>query len=143
MLRTAVIRRLCSSMGRGVAVLRGAEIHSPHNLEIGNSSGIGVNCYLSCGASVKIGDRVLMGPEVMIFTTNHIWDEHELTYVGKGLTYKSVIIEDDVWLGARSIILQGVTIGKGATVAAGSVVTKNVPPYSVVAGVPAKVIKNK
>lgn len=142
-LRVFIFRKLSGNIGKNVAILRGAEIHCAENFYLGDMSGVGVNCYISCGDKVTIGDRVLMGPEVMIYTTNHVWDSLEKTYVGKGLIYKPVFVHDDVWLGSRSIILQGVTIGKGATVAAGSVVTKDVPPYSVVAGVPAKVIKYK
>jgi len=142
-LRVFILRKICGNVGRGVAILRGAEIHNAANFYIGDMSGVGVNCYISCGDKVTIGERVLMGPEVMIYTTNHIWDPVERTYVGKGLTYKPVVINDDVWLGSRSIILQGITVGKGATVAAGSVVTKDVPEYAVVAGVPAKFIKYK
>ncbi|MBO2600169.1 acyltransferase [Shewanella algae] len=84
-----------------------------------------------------------MGPDVKIFSTDHIWCPIDKTYFGKGLVSSPVIIEDDVWIGSGSIILKGVTIGRGATIAAGSVVTKNVPEYSIVGGVPAKFIKMK
>ena len=85
-----------------------------------------------------------MGPDVIIFSRNHNFKEkhkliHEQGYTGQC----TVIIEDDVWIGARVIILPGKIIGKGAVIGAGSVVTKDVAPYSVVAGNPARKISNR
>lgn len=142
-LRIILLKKMGAVIGDNSTILNGADIYIPRNLTLGSNSGIGIDCKISCGDKVIIGDRVLMGPEVMIYTTDHIWSADEKTYYGKGLTYKPVIIEDDVWLGARSIILKGVHIGKGATIAAGTIVTKDVPKYSVFAGTPGKVIKYK
>jgi len=84
----------------------------------------------------------MMGPDVMIYTQNHRFDRIDIPMIEQGNTEpKPVVIEDDVWIAARSIILPGVTIGKGAVIAAGAVVTKDVPPYTVVGGVPARKIK--
>ena len=135
--RAFLLRRLARSCGNGVNVLASADIGAPHNLTIGDNSGIGLGCYLSCLDEVSIGSRVLMGPGVMIFTSNHVWNERERTYFRQGESLAPVVIKDDAWIGARSIILPGVTIGKGCTVAAGSVVTRSTADYSTVAGVPA------
>jgi len=108
-------------------------------IEIGDNSGIGVDCRIA--EQVSIGNRVMMGPECIIFTRNHKFNRHKKAYSGYTKVEK-VVIEDKVWIGARCIILPGVTIGEGATIGAGSVVSKDVPPYTVVAGNPASVVKN-
>ena len=116
------------------------------NITLGNDVTIGTNsCFLSTGAQLKIGNKVLFGPHVYIITGNH-----QVNQLGEYITDvrkkteccdEDVIIEDDVWIGAGSIILKGVTIGKGSVIGAGSVVTKSTPPYSISAGNPAKLIK--
>ncbi|HFG1781781.1 acyltransferase [Vibrio cholerae] len=116
---------------------------NPKNLSVGVDSGLGLNAKINCQEKVMIGNRVLMGPDVMIFTSDHVWCDIDKTYFNKGTVNEAVIIEDDVWIGARAIILKGVKIGKGATIAAGSVVTRNVESMSIVGGVPARLIKTK
>ena len=89
-------------------------------------------------AKIVIGNNVAIGPNVTIFGAGHDYSKLLLPD-----TAATVQIEDDVWIGGNATVLQGVTIGKGAVVAAGAVVSKNVEPYSVVAGVPAKKIKKR
>jgi maltose O-acetyltransferase len=142
-LRCLFFKYWSKSFGEGSVVLKGVEVSNPRNLSVGEQSGLGLNAYLSCVDDVTIGDRVLMGPDVMIFTTDHNWCDIDKTYFNKGMTKAPVVIENDVWIGARVIILKGVTIGKGATIAAGSVVTQDVDSMAIVGGVPAKFIKSK
>ena len=93
-------------------------------------------CFLDCGR-VNIGDNVLFGPNVQLYTVSH-----PLDVLTRGSEFtRPIVVEDNVWVGGSAILLPGVTVGKGAVVAAGAVVTKDVPPFSVVAGNPAKVIK--
>ena len=118
------------------------------NVEIGSHSTIGRNNDFNClRAKVIIGNYVITGPEVMFISGDHRTD-----VVGKYMAEitneekisdndKDIIVEDDVWIGARAIILKGVRIGRGSVVAAGSIVTKDVKPYSIVGGIPAKLIK--
>lgn len=87
---------------------------------------------------ISIGNHIAVAPEVCFLAAGH-----DYGYLDLPDTAASITVEDYVWIGARSIILQGVTIGEGAVVAAGSVVSKDVPKYSIVAGVPAKVIKER
>ena len=141
--RVYLAKKIFKKVGKGINILAGVEIGNSFNLTLGNNSGIGKNCTINCMDNVVIGNQVLMGPEVMIFTSNHVWNYEKKTYFGQGLDIAPVRILDDAWLGARSIVLPGVTIGKGCTVAAGSVVTKSTEDFSVVAGVPARVIKFK
>ena len=141
--RVAWLRRVAARCGTGVKVLPHSYIGCPERLTIGDDSGIGYGSYLSCTGRVSIGHRVLMGPRVMIYTSNHRWNQHLRTFYRQGEDLAPVTIEDDVWLGAGCIILPGVVISKGTAVAAGSVVTKDTIAYSIVAGVPAKTIAKR
>jgi len=110
--------------------------------KIGNNSGIGGNTTI--GKNTFIGNDVMIGQDVIIITRNHEFKDISIPMSRQGFKdYEPVIIEDDVWIGARVIVLPGVRIGKGAIVGAGAVVTEDVEPYSIVAGVPAKVIGSR
>lgn len=138
------------SCGKNVRIAYDCDIKPPKNIYIGNNSQIGPHSlFWSTRAKIIIGDNVLMGPNITIITGDHRTDiigrhiieisddeklpEHDL----------DVIIENGVWIGSNVTILKGVTLGEGAVVAAGSVVTKNIEPYGIYAGVPAKKIKNR
>lgn len=112
-------------------------------IEIGNNVGISQSCFIQVRGYVKIGSHVIMGPGVSIFSENHNTGSIEEYIINQGATRQGVTIEDGVWLGAKCLILDGVTVGQHSIVAAGSVVTKNIPPYSIVGGVPAKLIKSR
>lgn len=139
-LRAFVARRFLKKCGKPVSIGLGSRIH--RNTELGNNSGIGRNCELTNG--VVIGDNVMMGPNVYIITQNHKTDRTDIPMNRQGYTeIKPVVIEDDVWICANSSIMPGVRVGKGAIIAAGAVVTKDVEPYTVVAGIPAKIVKRR
>jgi maltose O-acetyltransferase len=142
-LRVYSLRKLKSHIGVGSLVSSNVKVSNPSNLTLGNDSGIGYRSTISSIAPVFIGDRVMMGPEVMLITSSHIWSSTERTYFKQGHYSESIQICDDVWIGARVIILPGVKINKGATIAAGAVVNKDVSEFSIVGGVPAKMIKIK
>lgn len=110
-------------------------------LRIGHNSNIGPYCYIGCSGYIEIGNNVLMGPKVIMSAENHNFSRLDVPIKEQGITRKPIIIQDDCWLGSNSVITAGVTIGKGSIIAAGAVVTKDVAPYSVVGGVPARVIK--
>lgn len=135
-------------IGAGTLVMHGAILHVynfrdlPHaGIQIGRDSLIGENSVIRGQGGVKIGDRVYTSPYTQIIAVNHVFDDPDRPFVEQGITAEGIIIEDDVWLGAGALITDGITVGKGAVVAAGAVVTKDVPPHTVVAGVPARVIK--
>ena len=107
------------------------------NIKIGKRVFINAGCQFQDQGGIEIGDDVLIGPQTIIATLNHDPNPEKRG----GMIPKPVKIGDKVWLGARVTICPGVTIGDGAIVAAGAVVTKDVPPRTVVAGVPAKIIK--
>lgn len=124
---------------RGVGVFQG-------NIELGDDVTIGVDSvFLSTGANIIIGNKVIFGPHVFCISGNH-----QINQVGKYIADvqvktekcdEDIIIEDDVWIGAGAIILKGVRIGRGSVIAAGSIVTKDTLPYSVNGGNPAHFIK--
>lgn len=111
------------------------------SISIGNNTTINRNTNIL--SQVTIGSNVSIAPNVVIIGANHMFTNPDKTIKSQGCTSKGIIIEDDVWIATNSSILDGVTVGKGSVIAAGAVVNKDVPPYSVVAGVPAKVIKQR
>jgi acetyltransferase-like isoleucine patch superfamily enzyme len=136
------------TIGAGTYVMHGAVLHVynfrdlPNSgIWIGEDSLIGEYSIIRGQGGVKIGDRVYTSPYTQIIAVNHVFGDPDRPFVEQGITAEGIIIEDDVWLGAGAIITDGTRIGQGAVVAAGAVVTKDVPPHTVVAGIPAKVIK--
>jgi acetyltransferase-like isoleucine patch superfamily enzyme len=112
-------------------------------ITIGDRTGIGARAFIAGQGGVTIGDDVITGPNIQIFSENHNFDNTHLIIKEQGVTKKPTVIGNNCWLGGGITILAGVTIGDGCVIAAGSVVTKSVPPNSIVAGVPAKVIKTR
>jgi acetyltransferase-like isoleucine patch superfamily enzyme len=111
------------------------------NTEIGDNFSSGCYNYFA-GGSIKIGDNVRMANFIILETTGHNIDDINRAIREQGIYRKPVIIEDDVWIGDRVTIV-GVTVGRGAVVASGAVVTKDVAPYTIVGGVPAKLIRQR
>lgn len=112
-------------------------------LVIGNNVGFAHNCFIQVRGSVIIGSNVLFGPGVYLFSENHNFEDTTKFINEQGTNRKGVVVGDGVWIGARSVILDGVNIGNNSIVAAGSVVTKNIPPLEIWGGTPAKKIKNR
>jgi maltose O-acetyltransferase len=141
-IRYLLSKRLFKFCGENVNIERKAYFENGFEIEIGNNSGIGINANIS--NNTKIGKNVLMGPDVIILSGSHRYESKNMLIKDQGYEkHIPVIIEDDVWIGSRVIILKGVTIHKGAVIGAGSIVTKSVEEYSVVAGNPAKKIKTR
>lgn len=135
-------------IGEDSIVMHGAVLHVynfrdlPHaGIQIGRDCLIGEYSIIRGQGGVTIGDRVFTSPFTQIIAVNHIFDDPKRPFIDQGITAEGIVIEDDCWLGAGAVITDGVRVGKGSVVAAGAVVTKDVPPHSVVAGVPAKIIK--
>lgn len=142
---------LDTSMGGTIAIGSNNEILNGSLLmTYGGSIRIGDNCSINPytvlyghGAGLVIGNNVLIAGHCLVIPANHVFTRTDITINKQGTESKGILIEDDVWIAAGCQILDGVTIGKGAIVAAGSVVNKSVEPYTIVGGVPARFIKNR
>ncbi len=140
------VKRSLGSCGKDVFIGRGSTLDGAENVYIDNGVWIGADAhFMSSDSNILIKKKVLLAPKVTVVTGDHRCD-----VVGKFLADvheklpqndADVVIEEEAWIGTGCIILKGVTVGRGAVVAAGSVVTKSIPPYSICAGVPAKVLK--
>lgn len=141
------IRRSFGSCGERVAFAKSCSISGIRNLHVGNNVSLASATILCTRAKLIIGDDVMFGPHVTVVTGDHRIDIPDRPMISVRDDEKlpendqDVVIENDVWGGANATILKGVTIGTGSVISAGAVVTKDVPPYSIVGGVPAKVIK--
>ena len=139
------LRRFCAKQilphcGKNVNIERGARF--AWDLSIGDNSGVGINSLIA--SHVIIGNDVMMGPDCMLFTTNHGMSRTDIPmWRQESSEPKPIVIGNDVWIGARVIILPGVHVGDGAVIGAGSVVTKDVEAYSIVAGNPARLIRKR
>lgn len=139
-LRAMAGRHLLDYCGKNVNIEKGANFGLGTGISLGDNSGLGIDCNVR--GPLTIGDNVMMGPEVVIMTGDHNTQRTDIPMCEQGFPEdKPVHIGNDVWIGYRVIILPGVTIGNGVIIGAGAVVTKDVPDYAVVGGVPARIIK--
>ena len=139
-LRGAFSKFFFRKSGWGVIIDKYVFIGDRKNIEIGEYSVINSFVHIWAGpAGLVIGKRVLIASHTTITTLTHDYDAASVRFAPP--IDKKIVIEDDVWIGSHAVILPGITVGKGAVVAAGAVVTKDVEEYTIVAGVPAKVIK--
>ncbi|MFK7990713.1 MAG: DapH/DapD/GlmU-related protein [Sandaracinaceae bacterium] len=122
------------------AILKG---YHAGELRVGDGTWIGQHCFLHAAGDLTIGRNVGIGPAVRVLTSTHQEAGRDTPILHAPLSFKPVSIEDDVDLGVGAIILPGVTVGRGAQVGAGAVVTKDVSPYAVVAGNPARVLRER
>lgn len=113
------------------------------SLKIGDNVGINHYCFIGVRGDIEIGDNVIFGPRVNVFSENHNYDDITVPIKNQGVTKGKTVIGSDVWIGANVSIMSGVTIGDGCIIAAGAVVTKDIPAFSVIGGVPAKILKNR
>lgn len=136
-------------VGAGSLVMHGSVLHVYNfrgipraGIEIGRDSLLGEYTVIRGQGGVKIGDRVYTSPMVQIMAVNHVFCDVGRSFVDQGITAEGIVIDDDVWIGSGAVITDGVHVGRGAVVAAGAVVTRDVPSHTVVAGVPARVVRH-
>lgn len=143
-LKSAYLRMVFrAQIGKRVVYYSGIWIFTGRNLIVGNDVDFAHGVLVTTGGGVRIGDRTLIGYGAKILSSNHRIPPVPQRIFDAGHVDAPVVIGPDVWIGANSIILPGVSIGEGAMVAAGSVVTKDVPAWFIVGGVPAKVIRQR
>ena len=136
--RLGGLRLAQAKIGSDVVLAPGVEVQTPWRLSIGSHSNIGRNVRLDARGSLMIGNNVIISDDAAVWTA-----EHDIQAPDFLMTRAPVVIEDRVWICFRSIILPGVTLGEGCVVASGTIVTKDVSPFTVVGGSPARVICNR
>ncbi|MGA0044594.1 MAG: acyltransferase [Ilumatobacteraceae bacterium] len=142
-LRTLYFKIMCREFGRRVLIDYGTYVRYPHKVKIGNDVAINRGCsfypsLLNRDSLIVLRDRVVLGPQVTFYGAGQSPHERELPDVAAPIT-----VESDVYIGGNSVIRYGVTIGEGAVVAAGSVVVKDVAPWTIVGGTPARFISHR
>ncbi len=136
-IRSKLVSTYLEKSGKKLRVKNRAEI-SP-NASVGNFSELGTRCMIQ--ANVHLGDYVIMGPDVKIYSRNHKYDNLDVPIADQGKNYYQTYIGNDVWLGANVVVTAGCKIGNHAIIAAGAVVSGDIPDYAIAGGVPAKIIK--
>ncbi|NJM69533.1 MAG: acyltransferase [Scytonema sp. RU_4_4] len=163
------LNAFCIEVGNGVFIFKGARIDGQGHqnnriylndgvviernvsigcledsyIEIGQETFIGPGVCIAGPGDIKIGKRCLIAANSGIYANNHNFADPMEPIKYQGITCKGIVIEDDCWLGHGVVVLDGVTIGQGSVIGAGAVVTKDIPPFSVAIGVPAKVVKSR
>ncbi len=139
-LRRKLVQQIFPRCGEGVLVKQRCYFGDGRNVEVGDRSQLGDRARID--DDVTFGSDVVMGPDVVIMTNTHAFEDVDvpIRVQGNGGS-RQVVIGNDVWIGTRVVILPGVTVGDGAVIGAGSIVTKDVPPAAIVAGNPARVIR--
>lgn len=140
-LKVLLLKSMGAKIGKHSYIYPGVWITPGKNLVIGDEVDLAKDVLITTKGGVKIGDRALIGYRTQILSSNHTIPPIGEPFPISGDSFAPIIIEDDVWIGANCIITAGVTIGEGAVIAAGSVVTKNIPPNAIAGGVPARIIK--
>lgn len=140
-IRSRFLRRYLHSVGSNLKVHEGVRIRNVDRLVCGDNVVIGVNNFLQAAGWIILGDYVLIGPDVKIWSVNHVFKDPDVPVIKQGYEEKKVTIGNNVWIGANCFIMPGVEIGDGCIVSAGSVLGKKViSPYSILAGNPARKI---
>jgi maltose O-acetyltransferase len=139
-LRRKLVKRIFKQCGEGVIIKQNAYFGTGHNLIVGDRSQIGANSRID--QDVVFGNDVVMGPDVVIMSNAHEFEDPTIPINRQGgKEVRTVFIGNDVWLGTRVIVMPGVHIGDGAVIGANSVVTKDIPPFAIAVGMPAKVVR--
>ncbi|OHB55240.1 MAG: hypothetical protein A2Y07_11105 [Planctomycetes bacterium GWF2_50_10] len=141
--RVFLCRQVWKKCGKNIKIGKGAQI-CRRLLAVGDNVQIGPNCEMMSTGMITLEDNVLMAPDVLFIGVLHRFDRRDVPIKEQGwYDPEPIVIGEDVWLGARVIIMPGVKINRGTIIGAGAVVTKDMPEYSIAGGVPAKVLKER
>lgn len=146
-LRYSLLKSISEHIGDNVAIFQGVYILNPENICIGNNVSVQPMSYIECGNTVKdsviIGNDVSIGHGVTVMATTHNYADPNLKIRDQDITVEPVRINDNVWIGAKAVILSGNTVETGCVIGAGSVVTKSTEPEGVYVGIPSKRVKDR
>ena len=142
-IRYALLKTLCSGIGDNVAVYEDVYLHNPENIRFGSNVSVHPMCYIEGLGGICIGNDVSVAHGASILSTSHSFADYALPIKQQPLLTGKIVIEDNVWIGAKATVLMGRHIGSGSVVGTGAVVTHDVSPNSIVGGVPAKVIRER
>lgn len=142
-IRTWFYTFMMKEVGKDVFVFPPFRCTAPEGISIGDNVVFANNCVIGGQGGLSIGSYVMIGNNSTIITANHGFSLPEVPMIRQKLDISPVAVGDDVWIGANVVILPGVKIGQGAVIGAGSIVTKDVEPYAIVAGNPAKLIRKR
>jgi len=139
-LRKIIMKPRLGACGINPVFRTNVRITNPKCLEIGDFCAFGDGTFLTAGGGIRIGNYVATGPDAKIWSVNHRFEDPAVPWMKQGYEHKPVVIEDDVWIGASAFIKPGVRIGRGAIISAGTVLSKSVPAFAIVAGNPGRVV---
>jgi len=142
-LRGAFYRSIFASAGKKLIIYPNVYIIFSHKISVGRRVAINVGTYIDGRGGITMGDNILIGPNCVLSSTGHGIESTAIPMSEQPVQYGHIIIGNDVWMGANVFVKMGVTIHDGCVLAAGSVVTTDVPPYSIYGGVPAKLISKR
>ena len=143
-LRNKTIPKYFARCGENTIIHEGVRFRGIHKIEVGNNVELGVDSFIQASGGVILGNDVMLGPGVKIWSINHKFDDITKPIRDQGYDNLPVVIGDGVWLGANVFVLPGVTTSEGCVVAAGSVVNKKIyPAYSILSGNPCRVVGNR
>jgi maltose O-acetyltransferase len=141
-MRVALVRGFADHVGSNVDISRNVYLGFGRGIRLGSNSGVGIGAELH--GPLHVGDYVMISPQVIVHTRNHSARSTSAPITTQGYEdSRPVVIDDDVWIGVRAILLPGITIGRGSIIGAGAVVSKDVPEYSVAVGNPARVVRSR
>jgi len=143
-LRRWIIGRRFGARGDGLVIYTGVRIFGAQNLKVGRNCRISYDCIFQANGGIEMGDEVIFGPGVKLWSVNHVIDRTDVPIFEQGYDHKPIVIGHGVWFGANSFVMPGARIGDHVVVSAGSVVAgKDVEPYSILAGNPARKVGSR
>ena len=143
--RNRFYRRHLARVGRNFTTMSGVKIFEPSSVTIGDDVGINIGVIIDPmeGGRIEIGNSIGIGPYCVLRSADHGFADPNISFRKQPHVGGTIVIEDDVWLGSHVVVTRNVRIGRGSVIGAHSVVTKDIPPYSVAMGVPARVVKSR
>jgi acetyltransferase-like isoleucine patch superfamily enzyme len=142
-LRYILLRSIAPKCGRNVSIFQNCYILNPHKLELGDNVSIHPLCYIDAAGGITIGNDVSIAHGVSIMSSTHVFADATINIKDQPVIFKSTHIADNIWIGAKAMIMGGITVETGAIIGSSSVVTKNIPSNVIVAGNPAKELKRR